>query len=314
VEPVAGPLRPTVVMRLGLGLGLLVLAVSACGSSSSPEFTELAPGSGPGSPTSTTTSGPDMSGGEVTPPPPFRLRYEDQELALQPYTWCYSNGCADGVADDPPSVGSPGEVRVFVPVRGWDLVATFVSADKPCGREQTVEPTREDGWFVLRPVGHAGRYNVDLFAQGRGDMVSRFVWDTRTDGELATPHATLAVIADHDGRPDSYGVELMLQNLAATPESASARVTVTAAGGRAVAFDATRSRQDCIADGSVYFDGPDAKGKAAAALGDFPFHYDVTVTLDGVAYHASADYPDDEIHGNEPSVALEFSPPLPAPS
>jgi hypothetical protein len=43
-----------------------------------------------------------------------------------------------------------------------------------------------------------------------------------------------------------------------------------------------------------------------------PFHYEVTVRLDGSSYHASADYPADEIHGNEPSVALEFSPPLPA--
>jgi hypothetical protein len=301
-------------MRLGLGLGLLVLVVSACGSTSSPEVIELAPGSGPGSPTATTTAGPDNTGGQVTPPPPFRLRHEHQELALQPYTWCYGNGCADGVAEDPPSIGSPDEIRVFVPVRGWDLVATFIAADEPCGREQTVEPTRDDGWFVLRPVGHAGRYNVDLFAQGQGDMVARFVWDTRVDGELATPRASLALIADHDGRPDSYGVELMLQNLASTPESASARVVVTAAGGQQLAFDATRSGQDCLADGSVFFDGPDAQGKAAAALGDFPFHYEVTVTLDGVTHRASATYPDDEIDGNEPSVALEFSPPLPAPS
>lgn len=38
----------------------------------------------------------------------------------------------------------------------------------------------------------------------------------------------------------------------------------------------------------------------------------VTATIDGITYRASADYPADEIHGNEPSVALQFSPALPA--
>jgi hypothetical protein len=38
----------------------------------------------------------------------------------------------------------------------------------------------------------------------------------------------------------------------------------------------------------------------------------VIVLIDGATYHASAVYPRDEIHGNEPSVALEFSPALPA--
>jgi hypothetical protein len=35
------------------------------------------------------------------------------------------------------------------------------------------------------------------------------------------------------------------------------------------------------------------------------------VVLDGVRYTARAAWPADEIEGNEPSVELEFSPPLP---
>nr|MBA3851451.1 hypothetical protein [Chloroflexota bacterium] len=50
----------------------------------------------------------------------------------------------------------------------------------------------------------------------------------------------------------------------------------------------------------------------AADLGPAPFTYDVVVMLDGVRYAARAAWPADEIQGNEPSVALEFSPPLPA--
>ena len=297
-------------MRLGLGLGVLVLLGSACGSTSPSDGIAVPPADAASSPSATTTAGPAMTG--VTAPPPFRLRYDDQELALRPFAFCYENGCADGMAEHPPSIGSPSEVRVFVPVKGWELGATFVTADEKCGREQTVQPTEDDGWYVLRPAGPAGSYHVDLFAQGQGDMVARFDWTTPGDGELATPAATLGVIADHDGRPDSYGIELSLTNLAATPLSASARITVTADNGRALSFDATRAQQDCWPVGSVYFDGPDGQGKAAADLGGFPFRYDVTVTLDGVTHHASADFPGDVIDGNEPSVALEFSPPLPA--
>jgi hypothetical protein len=60
----------------------------------------------------------------------------------------------------------------------------------------------------------------------------------------------------------------------------------------------------------IYFDGPDDMGKQAAELGDFPVTTRVELTLDGVT-HVAAAYPDDEIEGNEPSVALHFDPPLP---
>lgn len=59
-------------------------------------------------------------------------------------------------------------------------------------------------------------------------------------------------------------------------------------------------------------DGPDAKGLEAASLGKGPFTYIVEVVLDGERYTAKAVWPKDEIKGNEPSVALDFSPDLPA--
>ena len=77
-------------------------------------------------------------------------------------------------------------------------------------------------------------------------------------------------------------------------------------------FDATRSDLGCLPEGTVYWDGPDDKGLAAAALGKGPFSYRVELVLDGVRYVADATWPTDEIAGNEPSVALEFSPGLPA--
>ena len=51
--------------------------------------------------------------------------------------------------------------------------------------------------------------------------------------------------------------------------------------------------------------------RPGSRLGEFPFTTSVTLTLDGRTYRATAVYPDDEIEGNEPSVALEFVPDLP---
>lgn len=248
-------------------------------------------------------------------PPPFRVAYPGHELRLHPHTWCYRAGCVDGVAPDPPSVGTAEELHVYVPLRGWHLTATFTPEGARCGRLQSVEPARvEDGTFVLRPAGHADKYDVDLFAQGPGgDMVARLRWTTPQDGPLPTPSARLSVIAEHDGEPDSYGVELAVDNLAATPHRVQAHIAITAASGRSHAFDATRARQLCRRPGSLYFDGPDAAGKVAARLGSSPFTYVVVLTLDGTIYRATARYPRDVIVGNEPSVALSFTPDLPAP-
>ena len=310
-------LRLIAMTRLGLALGVLVLAASACGTqtgtSADRAVAEHGHTSAAGRPTATTTGGPAVSGTGMEGPPPFRLRYPGHELVLRPHTWCYRTGCVDGVViEDPPSVGSPAALRVRVPVEDWQLVATFTPAGERCGRQQSVTPARDGEWYLLEPAGPAGSYHVDLFAQGTGDMAARFRWDTPADGALATPKGRLALIADHDGLPDSYGVELMLENLATTPRMARARITVTAANGRSLTFEGTRSEQGCWPEGTVYFDGPDAEGRAAAALGEMPFRYAVAVRLDGTTYRATADYPADQIPGNEPSVALRFSPALPA--
>jgi hypothetical protein len=67
-----------------------------------------------------------------------------------------------------------------------------------------------------------------------------------------------------------------------------------------------------VIEGSLSWDGPDEKGLEAAALGLAPFTYNVLVTLDGVEHRATAGWPDDQLPGNEPSVAVEFTPTLPA--
>ena len=249
---------------------------------------------------------------DLKPPPAVTVRNGEKTLELRAWTYCYGNGCADGMPPaELPDIGRADELTVEFPLPDWSFLATFSPADSECPREHTIPLTANgDGTFRLTPAGHAGTYDVTLSGQGNGDLFVSFRWTTGQDGPLPTPKARLAVVADHDGRPDSYGVELMLSNLAATPADASATITVRAGNGEALTFDATRM-PDCLAEGTVYWDGPDDQGLAAAALGEPPFTYEVAVVVDGVHHTAEATWPDDQIVGNEPSVALEFTPPLP---
>ncbi len=251
--------------------------------------------------------------GPLEGPPPVTIHYFDQSSELEAWTFCYGNGCADGMPPvDLVDVGSPAEVLVTFPLEDWRFSATFEASGQKCPRQQQVdlEPT-SGGGFVLRPAGYAGTYDVTLMGRGDGDLFTTFRWTTPHDGPLPKPKARLAVLADHDGRVDSYGVELMLTNLEETPEAAAATITVRSESGEEITFDAESAR-GCWSEGTAYWDGPDDKGLEAATLGEGPFTYEVELLLDGERYTARATWPDDEIRGNEPSVSLDFEPDLPA--
>jgi hypothetical protein len=287
--------------------GLLLLA--ACG--------EAAPDPQVGaSPERTTTTAPSVEPNAppgLDAPPPVTVRFFDESVALQAWSYCYRTACVHGSPSaQPPDVGNPEEVVIEFPLAGWSFTAYFSPAANECGRIQEVPlEAAGDGRFVLRPAGHAGAYDVTLFARGGGSLSTTFRWTTPIDGALPTPQARLAVLAGDDGRPDSYGVELQVTNLARTPTQASARITVQAANGEAVTFNAERDDARCHPEGTVYWDGPDEKGLAAAALGEGPFTYRVELVLDDARFFATASWPADEIVGNEPSVALHFTPNLP---
>ena len=139
-----------------------------------------------------------------------------------------------------------------------------------------------------------------------------FRWTTTTDGPLPEPTATTSILADNGGRVDSYGVELGASNLGITPTTATVSVVVTAASGATVTLDVTRTPAPRCGDGSVSFRDAPELGLQAAALGPPPFRYDVTLVLDGVAYEATATWPDDVDVECSPCVPLEFDPPLPS--
>jgi hypothetical protein len=267
------------------------------------------------------SSGPSPSppGGATDPPlpgspPPVTVRFFDQSVELIPYTYCYRTGCVDGGPSSVPDVGAPERVTVEFPLKNWSFTASFAASGDDCGRIQSTPlSSNGDGSFLLEPVGFAGAYDVTLFgeARGGGDLFVAFRWTTPTDGPLPTPRAYLALLSNDDP-VTSYGVELHVSNLAETPSSERAIITVRASNGRRITFEATPADRDCLPEGTVYWDGPDAKGLAAAGLGEAPFTYRVKLILDGVRYMATATWPDDEIQGEEPAVRLDFFPALPA--
>jgi len=295
-------------LRAVSAVAIALTGLAACGDGD-----RISTSADTSSTTAPATTGPEDVHGSLEGPPPVTVRSPSTTLELSPWTFCYINGCADGMPpSDLPDVGTADELTVEFPLRAWTFSAMFRPAGVDCPREQQVPLTPiGDGSFTLSPAGPAGTYDVTLMGAGDGDLFVSFLWTTSQDGPLPDPEARLALIAYHDGQPDSYGIELALSNLASTPDAATATITVTATGGASLQFSATRAPW-CFAEGTVYWDGPDEQGLAAAQLGEPPFTYDVEVTLDGVLHRATATWPDDQIHGNEPSVALAFTPALPS--
>jgi hypothetical protein len=258
------------------------------------------------------TSGhePEVETGSVTP---FVLQLEDGPVELAPWTYCLGNVCVDGMpADQPHDVGAPGEVAFTFDRPGWEFTATF---RKPgdCARMITL-PVERTGptEFLLRPIGPAGDWYVDLFGRGDGDAITTFRWHTPVDGRLPEgASGTVGVLAGHDGDLDSYGVELNLTDLAEQPDEAAAVITVTSADGRTATIEPRRLPR-CYSQGDVYFKAPRSQGLAATRIGEGPFTYTVYLTLDGRTHVGTGEWPTDTNPEMTPHVPLTWEPALPS--
>ncbi|UUZ59220.1 hypothetical protein [Nocardioides sp. B-3] len=163
------------------------------------------------------------------------------------------------------------------------------------------------------PAGRAGTWHVDVFGRGEsgGDVITTFARTTTTDGDFPqAASGTAAVLADHDGVLDSYGVELGIRDLAATPKSASASITITNEDGESATIDPgrpARARQE----GTVSWRRGARQAADVVALGGSRFDYEVALVLDGSPYTGRATWPDDTNEEITPSVPLTRTPPLP---
>jgi hypothetical protein len=58
------------------------------------------------------------------------VRFGDRSIELEPWTYCYGNGCADGIPPtDPMDVGTPAQIVVECPQADW-----FVHRELPARR------------------------------------------------------------------------------------------------------------------------------------------------------------------------------------
>jgi hypothetical protein len=229
--------------------------------------------------------------------------------------------CADGFLDDKDlaDAGDPdsGAVDFWFYAEGdWKFQATFSELGEQCPRRITVpvEQTGEHSYRVT-PAGLAGNYRVGLLGRGRqGSVGAAFKWSTPTNGTMPQPDAYMGLVSGAGGDLHTYGLELSVSDLAATPQTATARVTVTASNGRSMSIGARRegSAQSCDAEGSVSFTGDEAQSQQILDLGPAPYMYDVVLTLDGSTYNGQGVWPTDERTSEAPYVTLTFDPPLPA--
>ena len=249
--------------------------------------------------------------GDVTP---VVLQLEGGPVELAPWTYCLGNGCADGAPPaEPHHVGSPAEVRFTFARDDWTFDATFKEHGDECARMITlpVEKTG-DQEFVIRPAGLAGDWDVDVFGRGNGDVITTFRWTTPVDGEMPPPASgSAAVLAEHDGELDSYGVELGVTNLEVRPQRATAVITVTSAPGETSAIT-PRWQRSCYSEGDLWFTAPRSDGLAATRIGAGPFTYTVDLTLDGTTYQGVGTWPTDETPDAAPHVPLTWTPELPS--
>lgn len=307
-----------------------VVALAGCGSDDG-----TTPRSA-GAPNPTASSGPELSENPSRPPevvvghglpevlewdgegygPPITLDLDGERIDLDPWTTCYSKGCADGFPRPPyVDVGQRDTVPFSFPDAGWTFEATFRTGDYgDCPRAVTVAVRKTgDRTFEVTPAGPPQRWLVDVFGRGPGgDVITTFTWTTGDEGALPGPATgSAAVLADHDGELDSYGVEIFVQDLVRQPALASATVTVTSAGGDSVTLT-PRWERECYTEGSLSFMASDDLGRRATRLGAGPFTYDVALSLDGTTYHGVGTWPDDQTEDMAPHVPLTWTPALPA--
>jgi hypothetical protein len=249
-------------------------------------------------------------------PPPVVVTADSKTLRLFAWTTCFQEACYDGAPPSrPESVGRPDRVEVGFGLDDWKWRATFREPKDGCARHIRV-PVEQTGphTFVVRPAGPAGTWDVDLEGRGHeGDFFTTFRWTTtRVGADPESADGTVAVLTENDGRLDSYGIEVGIENLAEHPDRASAAVTVRAASGESLTLGLHGPGQ-CDVEGNLWFSLPESAGDRVVDLGATgPFEYTVELTLDGRDYVGRGTWPDDEIGNYAPHTALDWQPPLPS--
>ena len=200
------------------------------------------------------------------------LQLDGRQVALEPWTSCYGNMCSDGMPVPPfEDAGDRDLVPFSFPLKGWTFEATFTpSAEGECERAITVPAEKTgDYTFAIPAAGPPGAYDVNVFGQRPG---RRRGHDVRV-GDLGQRRRCRSRVATWDSSPTTvtatiaYPVELGLQDLATTPRSATATVTVTAADGATKTYGPFTPEKGCFGVGQVFFREPGNGGGGRSTSG-----------------------------------------------
>ncbi|GAA5034179.1 hypothetical protein ACFQRL_14970 [Microbacterium fluvii] len=264
-----------------------------------------------------TPAATEISGDVSSAPESFVVRTADTEVRLAPSEWSVDDDSGTDEVE-PPGLGSPDEIFVFVPIAGWYLSATQYGGEvaHDC-LGPTVEPEIEDlgsGWTAIRPTGPAGDYAIELSASSGpgtgpfsplGTMTATVQLTTTEDAEqLPEATAWMSLVSETDTGLEAGDLSIELRSLYPMPAEVSAAVTITAAGGAVATFE-PEPTGGCL-DLSFFLVVPFTETAAVAELGDLPYAYDVELVIDGETYTGTAQY-----SGGDPLVQFEFDRPLP---
>jgi hypothetical protein len=248
-----------------------------------------------------------------------------KQLSLRPGTYCWTvesarsagNGpCVDGAPSDPlPDLGRvSGEITVAFGVDGWAFQASSQDASHECAEAFPAAVRKVSGrMWQIALAGPRGRYAVQLFGRGpQGDVAVSFAVQTNVDRPSPAPVASLTTFYLHGSKPDATSFDLVATYLGITPKRSHARLTITSDDGRRSTYNLTAVASEDHGHncGNVALSAAAPKGRVLEKIGGPPYALLVDLDLDGRHYSATATWPDD-VDKSE-SIALHFSPPLPA--
>lgn len=128
---------------------------------------------------------PDFASPQEFPaPPPITLINSENQLALDAWSYCWSDGqdsiCSDGAAPDPlPDAGTADEpLRFDFGIAGFSFEATTLDLDGIETGRLSVQDLG-DGLYDIDPFDEAGSQIVEIFGRNddRGDTIVTFVID-----------------------------------------------------------------------------------------------------------------------------------------
>lgn len=219
---------------------------------------------------------------EVERPPDLMVAAGDDQLALNPFAYCWSSRgqtvCADGAPPDPlPALTVNGgeSLTIDFPL-DWTLQGTLYVGEGYCDGSSIVDIDLNDAAF--EELGPAGTYRVEVFGRGEeGDGAWAFELTTTEDQPGPPPFVqVLWYPSDRDlDEGASFGAQL--GNLTTKPEKVSAVVTVTSADGGSEDFELQGDVDDNCWGSTVGFAGPDNLTAQVLELGSAP--YDVTISF-----------------------------------